>query len=95
VYRFHVGEGRDRVIWSGPAEGSGFTSLPLTSQSGWRGFVADFLTQHGAVRRASGAHFDSEQRTCHHVGCPEYEVNFCNTYPVTPAEYRTCGFPVA
>ncbi len=93
VYRFHLGEGRDRVLWEGRAEWKGFTTLPLETDSEWRGFVADMLTMYGAVRRASGSHFNESQRTCHHHNCPHYEANFCNTYPIIPKEFHACGFP--
>ena len=93
VYRFHVPAGRDRVLFFGRADVQEFTSPPMASASEWRAFLADTLTIYGAVRRASGAHFDTEQRTCHHVGCPHYAANLCNTYPVIPENFADCGFP--
>jgi hypothetical protein len=93
VFRFHLGNGEDRVVFTGPADGRAFTSLPLNSESEWRGFIADASTIYGAVRRASGAHFDADQRTCHHGACPHYESNFCNVYPVIPTDFKACGFP--
>jgi hypothetical protein len=48
---------------------------------------------YGAVRRASGAHFDAFQRTCHHRGCPFYEKNYCNAYVIIPEDHARCGFP--
>jgi hypothetical protein len=93
IFRFHLGNGRDQVFSTGEANATGFTSLPLRSASEWRAFVADALTIYGAVRRASGAHFDAEQRTCHHAQCPYYEANYCNLYPIVPNDFRSCGFP--
>lgn len=93
VYRFHLGNGHDKVLFTGEANARGFTSLPLNTESDWRVFVADMLTIYGAVRRASGAHFDAEQRTCHHAQCPYYNANFCNAYPIIPSDYKLCGFP--
>jgi hypothetical protein len=93
VYRFHLGGGEDRTLFTGTADGRAFTSLPLKNATDWRGFVADFLTLYGAVRRASGAHFDAEQRTCHQAHCPHYEDNFCNMYPIVPRDFGSCGFP--
>ena len=61
----------------GLSDGVRFTTLPIDSQSDWRGFVADSLTQHGASRKASGAHFDAEQRACHHASYPQYDYNYC------------------
>ena len=94
VYRFHLGAGGDRVVFVGRADVREFTSPPMVSGAAWRDFLADTLTIYGAVRRASGAHFDEEQRTCHHRGCPHYAANLCNTYPVIPKEFADCGFPV-
>jgi hypothetical protein len=94
MFRFHLGDGQDRVLFvAGASDGRGFMSLPLNSLAEWRGFIADTLTVYGAVRRASGAHFDAHQRTCHHTLCPHYQANFCNTYPVIPADLTQCGFP--
>ena len=93
VYRFHLGDNNDRTLFTGTADGRVFTSLPLKNTTDWRGFVADFLTLYGAVRRASGAHFDAEQRTCHQARCPHYEDNFCNMYPIVPKDFEYCGFP--
>ena len=93
VFRFHLGNEHDKIFFTGRANGQGFTSLPLSTESEWRAFVADTLTIYGAVRRASGAHFDAEQRTCHHSQCPYYNANFCNTYPIIPSDFRSCGFP--
>jgi hypothetical protein len=93
VYRFHLGGGDDRTLLIGNPDGRAFTSLPLRNASEWRAFVADWLTMYGAVRRASGAHFDSEQRTCHNAQCPHYGDNFCNMYPIVPKDFRFCGFP--
>ncbi|WP_369253872.1 hypothetical protein [Streptomyces sp. R35] len=52
-----------------------------------------FLTTYSAVRRASGAHFDPDHRLCPHRRCPEWEHNFCNSYPAVPADWHDCKFP--
>ncbi len=93
VYRFHLGGDDDCTFFTGTSDDRANTSLPLRNASEWRGFVADFLTIYGAVRRASGAHFDPEQRTCHLVQCPHYKHNFCNMYPIIPRDFASCGFP--
>lgn len=93
VYRIHFEGGESRTFMAGDPDGRGFTSLNMGGPSGWRGFVADFMTMYGAVRRASGAHFDEQQRTCHHHQCPRYKDNFCNSYLIIPREYAACGFP--
>lgn len=93
VYRFHLGSGNDRVVFTGSGKAGSFTSLPISSPSEWRGFVADMLVMYGAVRRISGAHYDNDQRTCHHIGCPHYGANLCNSYPMIPKNYEECGFP--
>jgi hypothetical protein len=93
IYRFHTADGRDKTLLTGIAMNSEFTSFPITQPTQWRGFVADMLTMHGAVRRASGAHFDADQRTCYHSACPHYESNFCNSYVVVPSDHTQCGFP--
>ncbi len=94
IYRFHLETGGDRVVFVGRADVREFTSPPMGSAGAWRAFLADTLTIYGAVRRASGAHFDEEQRTCHHRACPHYAANLCNTYPVIPENFADCGFPV-
>ena len=58
----------------------------------FKAFIADALTTYGSVRRASGVHFDYDQRTCGHKQCPEYPWNYCNSYPIVPAAYEQCGF---
>lgn len=93
VYRIHFEDRESRTLIAGNPDGSGFVSRGLSGPSDWRGFVADFLTMYGAVRRASGAHFDEDQRTCHHRQCPHYGDNFCNSYPIIPREHTSCGFP--
>lgn len=93
VYRFHVDGVNDRTLLTGPADGSGFASLTVGGAPHWRAVVADMLTLYGAVRRASGAHFDSAQRTCHHAACPHHGDNFCNMFPAVPARYTACTFP--
>jgi hypothetical protein len=92
VYRVHFDDGDSRTLLAGAPDAGGFTSRGMSTATDWRGFLADFMTMYGAVRRASGAHFDEEQRTCHHRGCPHYEDNFCNSYLIIPSEYSSCGF---
>jgi hypothetical protein len=93
VFRFHVGSGRDRVFMYGTGNVSGFTTLEDPGDPHHRGFIADLLAMYGAVRRASGAHFDEMQRVCYHFDCPEFEPNFCNSYALVPDPFETCGFP--
>ncbi len=76
--RFHLDGKQDRVISLGERE----YQFPLM----------DLVTIYSTVRRASGAHFDSDSRLCHHVHCPEYEPNFCNCYPVIPEDFANCTF---
>lgn len=92
VFRFHLGDLGDRVFLQGEEPAKAFSTVPLSGRE-WHGFVADVMAMYSAVRRASGAHFDAEQRTCHHKGCPHYELNFCNSYPIVPLDHATCGFP--
>jgi len=87
VFRFHLGGNRDRVF----IKANAFTRGDYAGST-FNAMVADFLTVYGAVRRASGAHFDPDQRTCHHSGCPLYQPNFCNIYPVVPDHHTNCGF---
>jgi hypothetical protein len=56
--------------------------------------IADVLAMYSTMRRASGAHFDADQRTCHWAGCPHYGPNFCNSYPGVPrSSFRSCTYP--
>jgi len=93
IIRFHLGGGQDRVFCIGRGDFSGFTTVHDGSDPRSKGLIADCMTMYGAVRRASGAHFDGEQRTCHHLNCPEYAHNYCNAYPIIPRSYTACGFP--
>lgn len=93
IFRFHMGQGRDRVFSCGTGVGGGFTSIPGPTDGTYRDFIADTLTMYGAVRRASNAHFNELQRTCHHSECPHYIENFCNAYPIVPLRFEDCGFP--
>lgn len=93
VYRFHFADGTSRVIFTGEGRAGDFSTFEIPDASQWRGFIADILTMYGAIRSLSGAHFDGQQRTCHHSQCPHYAINLCNTYPIIPADFRDCGFP--
>jgi len=88
-----MGDGRDKVFMGGTGDVSGFTSLSNPEDPQYHQFIADSLAMYGAVRRASGAHFDENQRMCHHHDCPHFEPNFCNAYPRVPDSFETCGFP--
>lgn len=91
IVTFHLPEGPDRVVLLSHRVNS---EVPFLAQHGetFRTFIADGLTMYSAVRRASGAHFDPDQRTCGHKECPEYAWNYCNSYPIVPATYKQCGF---
>ncbi|WP_138731645.1 hypothetical protein [Modestobacter excelsi] len=52
-----------------------------------------FLTMYSVVHRASEVGVDPANRLCHHVACPEYSANYCNSYPAIPRDYKDCGFP--
>jgi hypothetical protein len=84
IIRFHSDDRSDRV---------------LTRVAGWMSEDQDrlnalnMLTIYGAIRRASGAHFDADHRTCHHRECPEWDPNYCNSYPAVPPAWEDCGFP--
>lgn len=91
--RFHIPNGHDKFFIYGKTDLSGFTNLHSPQDQKFRGFLVDFMTMYGAVRRASGAHFDETQRTCYHYQCPHYPNNFCNSYPIIPERYEDCGFP--
>lgn len=85
--RFHRGsdEGVDRVITMG---GCGMSTVPEEVQ-----IQLMYLTTYSTIRRASGAHFDADHRLCPHRRCPEWEHNFCNSYPAVPADWHDCKFP--
>jgi hypothetical protein len=54
--------------------------------------IRDLLTLWSVMRRAAKVHIDPDHRLCHHVACPEYALNYCNSYPIIPASYDKCGF---
>jgi hypothetical protein len=77
--RFHKGRDQvteDRVVIAGEP------NIPHTL----------WLTMYSVVRRASGSHFDADHRLCAHRSCPEWEPNFCNSYPAVPPDWRACNF---
>jgi hypothetical protein len=85
------------TIWRVDLKGQGYRLLHVpdfngTLELGQPELVA-LLTIYSVVRRASGAHFDSDHRLCYHEGCPEYGPNYCNTYPIIPDRFEECGFP--
>lgn len=94
VFKFHLGNDRDRVFIHGNMTAPSFLEyMGVVDNTEFKGFIADSLSMYGAIRRASGAHFDADQRTCHHNVCPHFESNFCNMYPVIPDNFQDCGFP--
>ncbi len=93
VFRFHLESGRDRVFMYGTGNIAGFTTIEDPKDSDNRGFIADLIAMYGAVRRASGAHYDETQRICYHSDCPEFKSNFCNSYTLIPDSFEVCGFP--
>lgn len=92
AFRFHLGSGHDRVFMIGDGDFSGFTEMKDPEDPQLKGTIADFQAAYGAVRRASGAHFDESQRFCYHSSCPEFEMNFCNAYTSIPDSFKKCGF---
>jgi len=86
VLRFQLNEKENRVIHVGYAGKN--IRVP-----GGRIPLIDLLTTFSIVRRASGAHFDTDLRLCHHVVCPHYSANYCNLYPVIPKNWEQCNFP--
>lgn len=86
ILRFQLHEKENRVIHVGYADK--YPRLP-----GGRIALIDLLTIFSIVRRASGAHFDTDLRLCHHVACPHYNANYCNLYPVIPKTWEQCKFP--
>jgi len=55
--------------------------------------IRDLLTIWSVIRRAAGSHFDPDHRLCHHSSCPEFQANYCNSYPIIPSRFEDCGFP--
>ncbi len=95
VYKFHFADGSSRVLLYGRgiknwAFGTQFEEWETT---GWKDIAADLMAQFGAVRKASSAAFDENQRTCGHAECPHYTSNLCNSYPIVPENWQECGFP--
>lgn len=50
------------------------------------------LTIYSVIRRASGAQFEPDLRLCHHRNCPEYNANYCNSFPRIPVKFGDCRF---
>jgi hypothetical protein len=93
VYRIYFGVGDAVTFFTGREDRNRFATVLAGTPAEFRGALADFMTMYGAIRRASGAHFDTWTRTCHHVDCPHYDANYCNSYIIIPRKFESCGFP--
>lgn len=92
LVRFHLARNQDKVLLYGTGDISRMATFLPGEASQRRGLIADTLAMYGAVRRASGVHFEADLRTCFHDACPHYGPNYCNAYPVIPDHYEKCGF---
>jgi len=88
VYRFRFADGDNRVLFIRGGE----KVLEVGGYDGGPGAIADLLTMWSTVRRATGAHYDVNERLCHHAKCPEFASNYCSLYPIVPDEFAKCGF---
>lgn len=91
IFAVHADD-RPRVFLVGNREYRSAPDFMGLDWNGFKGLMVDVLTMHSAVRRASEAHYEPEQRTCHHRSCPEFSHNYCNAYPIVPPSYEDCGF---
>lgn len=87
IMRFQINDRENRVIHIGYADKE--SRVSRRAEAG----LIDLLTMFSLVRRASGAHFDTDLRLCHHAPCPHYKANYCNLYPVIPKSWQQCKFP--
>jgi hypothetical protein len=79
LLRVHLPDGRGRVLASSRTLGGAE--------------VRELLAIWSVVRRAAGVQYSAESRLCHHIDCPHYESNYCNTYPLIPERFEDCTFP--
>jgi hypothetical protein len=79
--KFHGEEAYQRVISTGD------TDWP-------QHHLKRLLTIYSVVHRASEAGIDPRNRLCHHLDCPQYGPNYCNTYPAVPRDFTNCQFPI-
>lgn len=93
IYKFTFPDGTTRTFLTGISKAQNFSTLNLSTPSEWRGFIADFLTMYGVVRRFGNVHIEEYSRTCGHRACPHYELNLCNAYPIITGDHEKCGFP--
>lgn len=96
IVRVFLDDGSDRVFPLGEGlVGPAFHDKVFSklSVSEFRGFILDTLASYGAFRRATGAQMTDAARTCHHAACPHFGMNYCNSYPLVPQHFATCGFP--
>ena len=88
VASFHFMDNSSRVITCGNTD-----LVSNVFSNGGIGII-ELFSLYSTVRRASGAHFDPDQRTCHWTACPHYGPNFCNSFPRVPrVSYQECTFP--
>lgn len=83
--KFNIDGVNDRVLT--------FGSLNYTHNFNFPIPIVDLLTIFSVVKRATEVQYIEGNRLCHHSECPEFHLNFCNSYPVIPNRFELCGFP--
>ena len=88
VTTFHFLDGTTRPVMWGNID-------MISSFFGRSGIgIANLFAIYSSTRRAGGAHFDSDHRTCHWAACPHFGPNYCNSYPGIPKDdFTRCTFP--
>jgi len=82
--RFHIDGTNDKVL--------SFGSLGITHKYNFPIEIPDLMAMFSTVKRATKVQYIENHRLCHHSSCPEFRHNYCNSYPIIPANYENCGF---
>lgn len=83
--KIHIDGINDRFLTIGSIETTHSYTFPIP--------FLDLMTIFSAVKRAANIQYINEHRFCTHSKCPEFQQNYCNSYPAIPEDFRTCGFP--
>jgi len=87
-------EGENVVLVTGDLNYTGIANLSgmTLDEAAIKSGIVDYLAIFGFVRRFADALMDPDFRLCHHIDCPLYPANFCNSWIFVPAKFENCGF---
>jgi hypothetical protein len=86
--------GENSVFVTGDMSMTGLANIEgaALAENDIKAAFVDFLAIYGVVRRTVNALMDDDFRLCHHVDCPSYGINLCNTWTFIPKDHSDCTF---